>query len=93
MESPCFFVMMNETFKGLFHLSRGLRQGDPFFPLLFIIMEEVLMRLLRKFFDLGCIGKFYHPVGVPLVSHLLYANDILIFANRSKRSMKNLVHS
>ncbi|TXG59223.1 hypothetical protein EZV62_013796 [Acer yangbiense] len=76
---------------GFFQSARGLRQGDPLSPFLFILMEEVLTRLLRKNFESGRIGRFYHPIGAPLVSHLLYADDILIFANGGKRSIRNLV--
>ncbi|KAK4848776.1 hypothetical protein QYF36_017173 [Acer negundo] len=54
-------------------------------------MEEVLTRLLRKNFETYCIGSFYHPIGAPLVSHLLYVDAILIFANGGKRSIRNLV--
>ncbi|TXG69366.1 hypothetical protein EZV62_004301 [Acer yangbiense] len=89
--SPWFSVMMNGAFKGFFQSTRGLRQGDPLSPFLFILMEEVLTRLLRKNFESGRIGRFYHPIGAPLVSHLLYADDILIFANGGKRSIRNLV--
>ncbi|KAK1557037.1 hypothetical protein Q3G72_016579 [Acer saccharum] len=89
--SPWFSVMMNGTFKGFFQSARGLRQGDPLSPFLFILMDEVLTRLLRNNFESGRIGRFYHPIGAPLVSHLLYADDILIFANGGKRSIRNLV--
>ena len=36
-----FFVFINETAFGFFHSTRGLRQGDPFFPYLFEIAMEV----------------------------------------------------
>ncbi|KAK1575277.1 hypothetical protein Q3G72_004017 [Acer saccharum] len=91
VKSPFFSVMMNGTFKDFFQSARGLRQGDPLSPYLFIIMEEVLTRLLRKNFEVGRIGKFTHPMGAPLISHLLYADDLLIFANGQKKSMKGLV--
>ncbi|XP_022867657.1 uncharacterized protein LOC111387334 [Olea europaea var. sylvestris] len=35
--------------------------------------------------------SFSHPRGAPLVSHLLYVDDIVVFANGSKRSMKALM--
>lgn len=91
VKSPWFSVMMNRTFKGFFQSSQGLRQGDPLSPYLFVMMVEVLMRLLKKKFEVGQIGKFYHPVGYPLIFHLLYADDILIFTNGGKRSIKRLV--
>ncbi|XP_035546552.1 uncharacterized protein LOC118348611 [Juglans regia] len=83
--SQWFSVMMNGTLKGFFQSARGLRQGDPLSPYLFILMEEVLSRLLRSNFQDGRIGKFSHPIGAPLVSLLLYADDILIFTNGGKR--------
>ncbi|XP_035548680.1 uncharacterized protein LOC118349195, partial [Juglans regia] len=93
VESPWFSVMMNGTVSGYFKSTWGLCQGDPLSPLLFIIMEEVLTRLLKKNFNSGRIQKFYHPVGAPLVSHLLNVDDILSFANGNKRSMKILVYN
>lgn len=77
--------------RGFFKSSKGLRQGDPLSPYLFILMEEVLSRLLRKQFEGGRIGKFSHLVGAPLISHLLYADDLLVFLNGEKISLKILV--
>lgn len=56
-------------------------------------MQEVLTRLLRKNFEEGRTGSYYHPRGAPLVSHLLYADDLLIFANGEKRSIKMLLRA
>lgn len=51
----------------------------------------MLSRLLWKNFEEGQIHCISHPVGAPLVSHLLYANDLLVFVNGEKRSMRRLV--
>ncbi|XP_041015027.1 uncharacterized protein LOC121257846 [Juglans microcarpa x Juglans regia] len=56
-----------------------------------IDMVKAYDRLSLKF-ESGGIGKFYHPMGSsPLVSHLLYADDVLVFLNGTKRSMQRLM--
>ena len=73
--------MVNGSPCGFFQSSRGIHQGDPLSPLLFVIMEA-LSRLIDKASGVGLLSGF--PVGReafdPLkISHLLFADDILIF--------------
>ncbi|KAF5446730.1 hypothetical protein F2P56_032333 [Juglans regia] len=82
---------MNGTPKGFFQSKRGLRQGDPLSPYLFIVMQEVLSRLIKHAADNGRIHPFFQARGTLLVSHLMYTDDIVIFANGSKRSIKGLM--
>lgn len=91
VETPWFLIMMNETFICIFKSKRGHRQGDPLFPYLFVLMKEFLSRLLKKYFREGHIGTFYHPRGAPLIPHLLYAYDLLVFTNWEKCSLKKLL--
>jgi hypothetical protein len=63
----------------MFSPSRGLRQGNPLSPFLFILGTKVLSRLIQRQETIGLlhgikIGKFCAPI-----SHLLFANNILIF--------------
>lgn len=88
---PWFSVMMNGTYKGFFKSTWGLRQGDPLSPYLFILMEEVLSQLLRRNFGEGRIQSFLHPLRAPLISHLLYADDLLFFVNGETRSIRRLM--
>lgn len=67
--------------KCFFKSNKGLRQGGPLLPYLFIIIKEVLSRMLKIEVERGQIGNFYHPLGCPTVSHFLYMDDILIFTN------------
>lgn len=48
-----FAIMLNGGLSTFFKASRGIRQGDTFFPPLFIIMMEVLNKLLVRARDLG----------------------------------------
>ncbi|XP_042956358.1 uncharacterized protein LOC122292186 [Carya illinoinensis] len=89
--TPWYSVMMNGTSLGFFKGERGLRQGDPLSPYLFIIMQEVLSRLLKVSFGNGKIGHFSQARGTPLISHLMYADDIVIFSNGGKNSMRSLM--
>ncbi|XP_035544570.1 uncharacterized protein LOC108988642 [Juglans regia] len=76
ISTPWYSIMMNGTPKGFFKSERGLRQGDPLSPYLFIILQEVLSRLLKQAFDCGLINLFSQARSTPLVSHLMYADDI-----------------
>lgn len=73
--------------------SRGLRQGDPLAPSLFIIAEEVFSRGLLALYAAGAV-KLHVPRGGPATSsHILFADDTIIFTNGSKRSLKRLMES
>lgn len=85
-----FLVMMNGTMQGFFKSSSGLRQGDPLSPYLFIIMQEVLTRLLKRGFQERRIGCFSHSRGASAITHLMYADDLVIFANAGKKSIREL---
>lgn len=62
-----FFVLINGFSKGFFRDSRGLRQGDPLSPYLFIMVVEGLGRMIRKAKD-GFLSAF--AVGNMMISHL-----------------------
>lgn len=79
---------MNGTYKGYFKSNWGLQQCDPISRYLFILMEEFLSHLLKKDFAENKIGHFFHPRGAPLISHLLYADNLLVFSNGKKRLVK-----
>ena len=83
--------MLNGTTKGFFQGGRGLRQGDSLSPYLFIILQEVLSRLLKHSVAEKRIGQFSQARGTPLISHLMYADDIVIFLNGSKNSIRELL--
>jgi hypothetical protein len=60
--------------------SRGLRQGDPLSPFLFIIGTEVLSRLLHHQESLSILKGIQIGKHCPPITHLLFVDDLLIFA-------------
>lgn len=82
MQNCNFSVMLNGTYRGFFQSSRGIRQGiDPLSPYFFILVEEVLTRLLKQAVDHQKIKPLLIPIVRTQVSHLLYANDVVFFLN------------
>lgn len=49
--STPFSVLVNGSSCGFFHGSRGIRQGDPISPLLFILVMEALSKLTQKAYE------------------------------------------
>jgi hypothetical protein len=81
------------TPSGFFQSSRGIRQGDPLSPLLFVVVMEALSRMLYASMRQGLLSGF--SVGVRgnealVVNHLLFADDTLIFCGAHAEHVRNL---
>lgn len=91
VKNAWFSIMMNTTYRGFFKPQRGLRQGHPLSLYLFILIEEMLSQILKKTLEDSRIEHYFHPRGCSLVSHLLYADDMLLFVNRERRSLQKVL--
>ena len=84
-------VLVNGVPTAEFEMGRGLRQGDPMSPFLFILAMEgfhaVLLKAVQvKLFQPAIVGN----EGLP-VSHLLYADDVVFLGEWSCQNASNLV--
>ena len=62
-------VLINGTPEGFFEISRGIRQGDPLSPFLYIIMAEAFGRSFSKASDKGLIKGVTVMKNVPNITH------------------------
>lgn len=83
-----FSVLINGTPKGFIQPEKGLRQGDPLSPYLFILCAEVLSHLM----DMATRSRQLHGIRIsnqgPATTHLLFADDSLFFTLANEKSCK-----
>nr|XP_043625514.1 uncharacterized protein LOC122596934 [Erigeron canadensis] len=68
-------VLVNGTPTFEFQCGKGMRQGDPISPFLFLIVMEGFSCMINKATASGFLAGLKLPKGGPVISHLLYADD------------------
>ncbi|XP_019431610.1 PREDICTED: uncharacterized protein LOC109338761 [Lupinus angustifolius] len=90
LHSARLSINVNGQNVGFFKCSRGVRQGDPLSPLLFCLAEDVLSRGITSLVVSKKLSTISGPNGIATPSHVLYADDILIFCKGAKRDLLHL---
>ena len=78
METVCtasYSVLINGEPKGLITPTRGIKQGDPLSPYLFLFCAEGLSSLIRKVVTTNRLKGIQSCRGDVRISHLLFADD------------------
>jgi len=83
-------ILVNGVPSKPFQMDRGLRQGDPLSPFLFVMMAEVLNRLLSKAAATGFFQGLYVGSGNVNITHLQIADNTLIFCEPNIEYLQNI---
>ncbi|XP_072087303.1 uncharacterized protein [Arachis hypogaea] len=86
-------ILWNGNRLDSFQPRRGLRQGDPISPYLFILCMERLACFISKQVDEGIWDGVAVSRGRPRVSHLMFADDLLLFCKAKKSQVQNVVYT
>lgn len=78
ISSPWFSVAINGELAGFFPGKKGLRQGDPLSPYLFLFVMEALSGMISQAAESGQI-RLHPNCSDPKLTHLLFADDLLLF--------------
>ena len=80
-----FSILVNVEPMGHIVPPRGLRQGDPLSPYLFLLCSEGLNGLIQNAINDGKIHGFSLCSLGPKISHLFFVDDSLLFVGQEQR--------
>jgi hypothetical protein len=88
--SVSLLVRVNGVLTESFRPSRGIHQGDPISPYLFLLCAEGLSCLLKSRGPVYLSRDVRVGVHTPWISHLLFADDCIVFLEASQRGALRL---
>lgn len=72
-----------------FSPQRGLRQGDPLSPYLFILASDVISHLFKHAVIVGSVRGIQLPNAGPCLTHLLFDDDSILFARANTGNVQH----
>lgn len=86
-----YSILLNEQLYGFFPSSRGVKQGDPLSPNLFIIVAEMGSRSINKLTEDESFIGFGLLKWSDKINHLSYADDTILFCSANKYSVRRMM--
>ncbi|GJS93656.1 putative RNA-directed DNA polymerase, eukaryota, reverse transcriptase zinc-binding domain protein [Tanacetum coccineum] len=92
LSSASISILINGSPTKEFKLERGLRQGDPLSPFLFLIVVEALQISILEACEKGFFKGIHLANNGANISLLQYADDALFFGDWSRTNAMYLIH-
>ncbi|XP_016178430.1 uncharacterized protein LOC107620837 [Arachis ipaensis] len=89
--SVSFQVLWNGEATDKFIPSCGIRQGDLLSPYIFFICMDRLSHLIEDMVEVGDWRPFLFRIRGPIISHLMFADDLMLFAEASSTQMMKIM--
>jgi hypothetical protein len=90
VSSVSYAILVNGQPVGYIKPSRGIRQGDPLSPYLFLLCSEALSALLMRAEKNGVLIGVPTSKKGPTLSHLFFVDDSLIFCKANSVEWRRL---
>lgn len=87
VSSVSYSISLNGDLHGLFFCKRGIQQGDPLSPYLFMMAMEYLSRMI-KISTANPNFNFHHKCSKLGITHLTFANDLILFSRDDAESVR-----
>ncbi|XP_071705309.1 uncharacterized protein [Rutidosis leptorrhynchoides] len=92
LKSATITILINGSPTREFSIGRGVRQGDPLSPFLFILVAEGLNILTKSAIERNLFKGIEVGKDKVLVSHLQYEDDTIFFGDWSTSNAHNLIY-
>ncbi|PNX75251.1 ribonuclease H, partial [Trifolium pratense] len=86
-------VKWNGARSEYFRPQRGIRQGDPISPYIFVLCMDKLSHLILHEVNIGKWRGIKAGRNGPMVSHLMFADDLLLFGEAKEEQMQCVINT
>ncbi|XP_012853800.1 PREDICTED: uncharacterized protein LOC105973324 [Erythranthe guttata] len=90
LSTVSYSFLFNGSQFGAVTPSRGLRQGDPLSPYLFICCADVLIALIQRAVERDDLSGVKIAPAAPIISNLCFADDTLLFCKATESEASKL---
>ena len=91
VKTVSYSILVNGEPKGMITPTRGIRQGDPLSPFLFLLCTEGLHGLITQATTQGDIKGYSLCRNGPRLTHPLFADDSLLFCRATTRECQKIL--